>query len=120
MHAANELRRSRGKVSAAGEAEKSESGELCGGAGEGRAVHFEVVLKERVERLRPGIKAGILEELPADVFVEAKNFKQVAVAIARESRDSHAGKHLSQAAGKGFSHLVKRARFLLLCKLFGK
>src|ERR1700741_3373277 len=97
---------------------ESEVGQITRGTGVSRGMHLEIVLKERVERLRARVEARVLKILAADILVEAKNFKQMAVAVARKRGNPHAGKHFSQAAGNPFSHFVKRASFFLLGKFF--
>ena len=41
--------------------------------------------------------SGIFEELVADIGIEANGFKKLAVTVAGDSRNSHAGQHLAKA-----------------------
>ena len=81
MHAANKFRRSRVKLRAFPEAIQAMIRNIVRCSPVTGGVHVEIILQQRIERLRAGITGGILKIFAADIFIQSKQFKQVAVAV---------------------------------------
>ena len=73
-------------------------------------MHFQIIAKEVVQRFLPRIVGRVFEELLAEVLRETNDIKQMAVAITRQRRDSHARQHFTQARMDGHAGLFCATR----------
>ena len=118
MQPANKLRRSGVQLRAFTEAVQTVVCHFLRSGGKGRSMHLEIILEEHVERLRSRITSGILKIFPADVHIQAEQFKEMAVAIARKRGDAHASQDFAKASKHAFAHVLETTRFLGFRKLF--
>ena len=102
------------------EAVQTSIGELGGRGRKSRRVHADVIGEKIVERFRAGVIGSIFEEIGAEIFGEADDFKEMAVAIARERGNAHAGENFSQAGSDGDAHAVGAAGFEGFGKFVGE
>ncbi len=90
MHAPHNFRRISVQLRALSEAIQPRVRQFDGSTRKRRAVHAQIIAKQIVQALLSGKIGGILEKLGADLFRKPDNLKQMAIAIARQRRDSHA------------------------------
>src|SRR6266849_299127 len=93
---ANNLGRTGVKFGSFAEAVQTGVGQFIGFAGEGGFVQAEIIREEVIERFLAGIISGVFKEFGAEIFGETYDLKEMAVAIASERGNAHAGKNFSQ------------------------
>ena len=102
------------------ETEEAGIGKVVGIAGEGRLVNAQIIGEEIVERFLAGKIGGVFENFGAEMFGEADDFKEMAVAIAGQGGDAHAGENFSETGVDGGAGFFEAAGFERLGKFIGE
>ena len=83
-------------------------------------MHANVVREKIVESLGTRVVGGVFEEIGAEIFGETDDFKEMAVAIARQGGNAHAGENFAKARGDRDAHAVCPTGFEGLGKFVGE
>ena len=81
-------------------------------------LQAKIIAEQVVQGFWSGKIGGVFEKLRADFFRQSDNFKEVAVAVAGERRDAHAGKNFAQSSVNGGANFHHAAGLRSFGKLF--
>ncbi len=95
-------------------------GQVIGCGGESGFVQAEIIGEEIVERFLAGIISGVFKDFGAELLGETNDLEEMAVAVAGQSGDAHAGENFSQAGIDGRAGFFHAARFEGFRKLVRK
>ena len=109
VKAAHDFRRTGMKLGALSETIETRVGQFLRIPRERSLVHAQVVREEAVQRFLAGKVGGVFEEFGAQLLGEPDHFKQMAVAIAGQRGNAHAGKNFAQAGVHRDAHLFRTA-----------
>jgi len=117
---ADELRRIRVKFRVFPEPVKTGVGQFIGFARESRFVQAQIVREEIVQRLLARIIRGVFKYFRAKILGETHDLKEMAVAIASQRGNAHAGENFAQPGIDGHAGFFHAARFKEFRKLIRK
>src|SRR5258708_32844131 len=117
---AYELRRIRVKFRVFPEPVKTGVGQFIGFAGESRFVQAQIVREEIVQRLLARIIRGVFKYFRAKILGETHDLKEMAVAIASQRGNAHAGENFAQPGIDGHAGFFHAARLKGFRKLIRK
>ncbi len=120
VHAPNNFRRSCMKFRTLAEAVQTGVAELSKSRGKSCGVHAHIIREKIIESFRARVVSGIFKKLGAEIPGKADDFKKMAIAIAREGGNAHAGENFSKPGRDCGTHAVCAAGLDGLGKVVGQ